>query len=212
MYLNDQLEIKPDNIDGEKNWVWIKNDKIGFDIISKEWLASHRYNYFKYVKKFDVVISAGGQCGMYTRFYARKFKKVYVFEPDPLNFLALSANNPYYHVIKFNAALGKSGFCDMKIREDLNRGMNKAIQSENGLVPIMSIDSFNFPVCDLIQLDTEGYEYDIICNAEKTIKKCKPVIILENGKKEKILNKMENLGYKPVENSQHDIIFLHNEH
>ena len=55
--------------------------------------------------------------------------------------------------------------------------------SEDERVPIelVSIDEmFNFDKLDFIKLDVEGYEQNVILGAYNTIRKCKPVIMLEN--------------------------------
>ena len=42
------------------------------------------------------------------------------------------------------------------------------------------IDDLNLPILDLIHLDIEGYEKKALTGGIQTIKRCKPVIVLEN--------------------------------
>jgi hypothetical protein len=53
------------------------------------------------------------------------------------------------------------------------------IGKDQGLVPTMTIDDLNLPGCDLIQLDTEGFEYYGLLGAKNTIEKYHPVICIE---------------------------------
>src|SRR6056300_829158 len=72
-----------------------------------DWIQDHK-QFMEKVKKFDVVVQAGGCCGMYPRFYKNYFKEVYTFEPDVLNFYCLDENcqGDWYH--KYHGALGNS--------------------------------------------------------------------------------------------------------
>lgn len=38
----------------------------------------------------------------------------------------------------------------------------------------------NLQTCDLIQLDLEGYEFNALLGGIETIKRCKPVIVIED--------------------------------
>jgi FkbM family methyltransferase len=207
--LISEVENRNIEVQGEFNWIWPKKDSFGWKVTRTDWIASHSKKYFQHLESNEVVISAGGFCGMYTRFYAKKFKTVYVFEPDPLNFLCLSANNPYDNVVKLHAGLGaKQGFCNSNVIAEDNRGMTKITETQEGIIPIFTIDSFNFPKVSLIQLDTEGYELDILNGAIKTIKRCNPVVILEDAG-EKLSKFMEKMGYAAIDKSQQDTIFKH---
>ena len=48
------------------------------------------------------------------------------------------------------------------------------------MVPTCRINDMMLPECDLIQLDTEGYEYKILLGAMNTIETFKPTIIVED--------------------------------
>jgi hypothetical protein len=43
-----------------------------------------------------------------------------------------------------------------------------------------TLDSFSLPNVSFIKIDCEGYEPFILAGAEQTIKKCRPVILMEN--------------------------------
>jgi hypothetical protein len=48
-----------------------------------------------------------------------------------------------------------------------------------GSVQIKTLDSYNFPAVDYIKMDCEGFEYKVILGAEQTIRRCKPILVVE---------------------------------
>lgn len=48
-----------------------------------------------------------------------------------------------------------------------------------GLVQARTIDSYNFQNVSFIKIDCEGFEYFVLKGAEETLRRCKPVVIVE---------------------------------
>lgn len=189
------------------NWLWPVGDDGSWDGPTNDWINSHKEKYFKYINGTDTVITAGANCGLYAKQYANKFNKVYAFEPYPLSFYCLVNNVQEENVIKLQAALGSEiGLCKPIVLSESNLGMNK-IEHGNYLIPIFNIDSLPLSSLNLLQLDVEGHEYDILLGAKKTIEKFKPVIILENGDRQEIINLLSVYGYKIVDRSISDVIY-----
>jgi len=214
----DEVEIRELDVEGTKGtsefeeaedrWIWIKKDQGAWDGPNRDWRSSHKDKYFKYLKHRRVVITAGTNQGMYVRFFAKKFGHVYAFEPDPLNFHCMSVNNQVDNVIKINAGLGEeAGWCFVQRNGFENTG-TWSINETTGHIPVMAIDSFCFPIVDLIQLDTEGYEEKVLKGAKRTIQRCQPVIAVENGQTEGIQALMDELKYREVDQSVADKIFV----
>jgi FkbM family methyltransferase len=213
----DNIEIRQHEIEGENDWYWIKGDKNCFESVIEHWETHHVHSYFKHIKNYGTVVTGGTNCGMYARFYAKRFKHVYAFEPEPVAFTCMVNNNPYDHVIKLNAAIGHGhGIVglyrvpqDVPGTDNLNIGMN-IVQpaSDQFQIPMMSIDSLGLTECDLIALDVEGFEQQAIEGAKKTISKYKPVIIAErfNTPQQQIF--MRNLGYAYTAQSALDSIYV----
>lgn len=154
---------------------WPKADVDGWNYMNKhsyvpEKLSSH-------VKNKNIVVQAGGHCGFYIKEYANIFKTVYTFEPDPLNFLCLTVNADLPNVIKFQACVGNESKYHSLGTYD--RDSSAAHISGHGILPTMRIDDLKLEGCDLIQLDTEGFEYFGLLGAAETIEKFKPVISVE---------------------------------
>jgi len=205
-------KVFTDSIDGVANWHWPEHDTQLFVGVASDWMYYHKHNYFKHLKKTDVCIQAGGACGMYPKLLSKQFKTVYTFEPQHENFYFLSKNCPEKNIIKFNAALGsETGFISLEKPENTNQGEFTVDDTKGGIIPVLTIDSFNFPVVDFIQLDVEGYEAEVLKGAVKTIKKHKPLISIEIplSPPKGIFEIMHNFGYLVIAKSNSDLIFIH---
>jgi FkbM family methyltransferase len=166
-------------------------------------------------KNKGVVVQAGGNAGFYIKQYAELFDTVYTFEPDPLCFLCLTLNCDSPNVVKFQSCVGnKSGFVDVKGWES---DIGATHISGKGRIPTMRIDDLDLEQCDLIQLDTEGFEYYGLLGAENTIKKYRPVISVEWYEEwgarygvtlEMIENLLASWNYKMVADYDSDRVYV----
>lgn len=133
---------------------------------------------YRHCREFGVAVQAGGNCGIWPKALGEKFRAVYTFEPDPMNFRCLCANAPAENVFKFNAALGAvHEGVDMICRPD-NTGAHRI--NGTGAIPTLRIDDLGLSACDLIYLDVEGYEMRALHGAEFTIFRHRPVIVIED--------------------------------
>jgi len=146
-----------------------------------------------FVKRKQTVLQAGGNCGIYTREYAQHYENVYTFEPDATNMNCLVLNtSDCNNIIKIQACLGESqgmtaiqnpleimdiGSIHVKTPKELHENMLVVESKAN--IPILTIDDIAFSTLDLIHLDIEGYELFALKGGSNTIKKYKPVIVLE---------------------------------
>lgn len=209
MKFDDQTYIRKDIVEGETNWLWTKGEIGAWNGPVNDWQSSHSEKYFKYLKKKDVVITAGANQGLYARLYAKHFHRVYAFEPDPLNFFCLTFNTQSLNVLKFQMALGEtSKMVSIQPMSKKNSGEHKIVDTDIGAIPCVPLDSFNFQTVDLIQLDVEGYESNVLTGAEHTISKFKPVIIVENGTHEDIIKIMKKFRYHFADQSVADTIYM----
>jgi FkbM family methyltransferase len=87
-------------------------------------------------------------------------------------------------IVKFNCALGES-FSTVIMNEIMpeNRGMNKVdhTSTDTHTIPVIAIDGLGLEDIDLIQFDIEGYENKALIGATDTIKRNRPVIIVESA-------------------------------
>ncbi|MGE4259226.1 MAG: FkbM family methyltransferase [Candidatus Babeliales bacterium] len=169
------------------------------------------------VGNFDTAIQAGGNCGVFPVHLAQHFDMVYTFEPHPDNFYCLNLNTQGIdNIVKSQMALGNGKILGMGIHH-VNDNAGAHYMIPDGDVTMIAIDSLNLDNVGLIQLDIEGGELGALQGAENTIKKCWPVIMVEEkghgqkyynieiGAVEKYLFEM---GYKRVKKINRDYIFI----
>lgn len=211
--MKDLVVLKNDN------WVWPKNDVTSWQGQND---SINLVDYvLPYVKDKNVMVQAGGNCGFILSQFVPYFKKIYTFEPDPVNFYCLNQNVTSTNVIKMQACVGnskKTVQTDHLIREDRPIDIGGVHITGEGYTPTIRIDDLNLPACDLIQYDVEGYELEAILGTIETIKRFKPTVCLEFCEKwlnrydtnsEDLLKLMKDLGYVEVSSIRVDRVFVH---
>lgn len=171
----------------------------------------------KYCTKMDIAIQAGGNCGIFPRYLANKFKFVYTFEPEAENFFCLVNNAPQGNIIKLQAALGEDSAPVGLMYDPKNAGGHHV--KDTGVIPVISVDSLKLTACGLLQLDIEGYELFALKGAEQTIRKYSPVIMIEHKKHaerygaqpQDVIQYIKGLGYTLKQKVKRDLIFIKGE-
>lgn len=129
--------------------------------------------------------------------------KVYAFEPVLENFvlgkLTIEANN-LHNVILMNAALSDN-ISNLKIDtrdgNDNHAGGGSIISDTGQICTSLKIDNLEVSDIVLIQLDVEEHELVALNGALETIRRCRPVIAVEDNKKN-CDNFFKNLNYRFV--------------
>lgn len=190
---------------------WPKNDRICRPSMMAT--VSDVSKYLKHIKHRNVAVQAGGNVGIFPKELAKFFRRVYTFEPDKENWNCLIKNATEDNITKINAALGD---CERSVSIKSVRDNCGASYVSDGLdVDLKTIDGLNLEGCDLIQLDIEGYEIFALRGAIETIKKYKPLIIIEDnglsmrynvlkGECDKMLR---DLNYEVVDRVHRDVIY-----
>jgi FkbM family methyltransferase len=156
----------------------------------------HMHDIFdKFIKKDSIVIECGCHIGSHTIKMASLCEKIYGFEPMPATYNVLKKNIELNSIT--NAIIYEKGVSDNKGTTTFhwigdgdtgqcgldNNPMGKPswIKStdETINVELITIDSLNLDKLDFMKIDVEGYEPLVIKGGFNTIKKCKPVIIME---------------------------------
>lgn len=209
MNFDELVYVRDERIDDIGPFLWIKGETGVWDGPKQDWLEHHKHKIFPLVKKFDVVVQAGGALGVYPRLLSERFKTVYTFEPDYLNFHCLSNNTQVPNIVKMNCALGSTNDLVLMKRNTMhNVGMHQVVTHEDAYIPQLRIDQLNLKDCDLLWLDLEGFEIHALMGAENTIRKFKPVIVVERGLLYNIPQYLATLGYKIHSETAMDIIFV----
>lgn len=206
----DQTIVRPTLIDGIGNWVWPATDSGAWIGPVDDWKRCHKPLINKYVTKRDVVVQAGGNCGLYPRLLSQMFDMVYTFEPDGFNFHCLVQNCQQPNIVKMQAALGHGrDRCNVQRVNMGNVGTHTIKIEQDGIVPVMMVDDLWLPALDLLMLDVEGHEEKVLMGATVLLATFKPVLFLENGAGNSHIEQLlAPYGYKYVENSASDAIYV----
>lgn len=170
-----------------------------------------------------VAVQAGGNLGIFPKRLAETFEAVYTFEPAEDLFAHLVYNAPEPNIVKVQAVLGDAprlvGLS--RVRRDGRPNPHGGIThvSGDGIVPTLRLDDFHLPVCDLIQLDVEGWELYAIRGAQDTIRRCRPVLVVEINKNQGFVGiepdwlraVITDLGYRCVERLSSDEVYVPSE-
>jgi FkbM family methyltransferase len=196
-------------LEDKHDWIWPSEDPDHvFETLLKDWETRHSIAYkFAVGARNKVCVQAGGNCGIYPRMLANHFKRVYTFEPDPLNFFCLVENCDLDQIFKIQAGLGAAP-CTAVVKHSAptNIGAHTIVHGMGHQVPVLTIDSLNLDTCDFIQLDVEGQERAVLMGGEMTIKKFKPVISAERADST-VDQFLGMFGYKRTAVSIEDVIY-----
>jgi FkbM family methyltransferase len=199
------LRIIDYELEGVTEWMTIEGDN-AFKDIGDGW-PKYKEVISEFVPNKRVAIQAGGYCGIFPRCLSMMFDTVYTFEPDPLNFRCLVYNNTDTNVIMMQAALGNMHqMISMNYQHPNNAGMKNVVRQDNSIIPMLCVDDLNLKRCDLIMLDTEGFEYQALLGAENTIDKYRPLISVEDTN-EAIDNLLAPYGYSKITTVYRDTIY-----
>jgi len=154
----------------------------------------------KEVKRFRRALDIGAHVGFFSVPMSSCFDSVTAFEPIKENFRCLEANVPP-NVQCINAGVGaksenrfaintkpsNSGgwrlMNDLDVSAELERSRAGVADSECSYVDfgidIVAIDSLGLDDVDFIKMDIQGMELDALKGGAETIKRCRPVILVE---------------------------------
>ena len=182
-----------------------------------------------YLKRKRTFVDVGAHIGHFTYNALDKFKDIVAFEPRPVNFECLQQNinkrvdkmrKKPRSVRLFLAAVGdvqmhkpRAWFTDPS--NGKNSGAWEISLEDNGgqelATDFLTIDALQLKDCDLIKIDTQGWESRVLKGAQKTIEDCKPVLIVElvnnNAENEPLLHEVRGMGYNLLAIVQKNGIF-----
>jgi len=167
----------------------------------------------KWVKKVKgVFVDVGANIGFYTEMASKKASFVLAFEPNPKVFAILRKRfEGKNNVACSNYALGNfNGFSKLYVtindRDifDINGSSSLVVNYKLGSYDVQvkrmdDLDVINSMKIDMIKIDVEGFEVEVLKGAEETIKRNKPVLLIEcHGLKifKEVSNIMSRIGYK----------------
>jgi FkbM family methyltransferase len=140
----------------------------------------------KYARPGSVAIDVGAHIGTHTLTMARcvgPSGRVYAFEPVKKIYRELVRNlalNGIGNVVPLRYALGNGSprLMHMKPITPHEEG-GTAVGRGGDPVELRSLDSFGFEGVSLIKIDVEGYELPVLDGAAETIRRNRPVLVVE---------------------------------
>jgi FkbM family methyltransferase len=133
-----------------------------------------------YVKNKRVALDIGANVGLWSRDLTKQFENVIAFEPVPMFRECLTRNVVSSNLSVQTFALGDyEGWIKMIITEGNTGHTHVDPNSAGGDTEIKRLDSLELPVVDYIKVDCEGFEYRVLQGAEQTIRRCRPVVVIE---------------------------------
>ncbi len=162
------------------------------------------------IRPNHVVLDIGANVGAHTLLFSQIVGNqgvVLAFEPQRIVFQTLCANlalngisNTYCYQIALGPTSGTVSIPPVNYNEIGNfGGVSMANQNHGENVSMSTLDSFNLPKCHFIKIDVEGMEQYVLSGAIETIKKHRPLMYVENDRKEKsadLIRFIASLGYR----------------
>jgi FkbM family methyltransferase len=156
-----------------------------------------------------VVVEVGANIGTHTLFFARQVGHsgaVIAFEPQRIVFQCLCANMALNSVTNVECRQQAVGAAPGEIRvptldpwrEQNYGGLSVEGWQQGEPTPMVTIDGLNLSRCALIKIDVEGMERAVLEGATQTIACCKPLLYVENDRREKsaeLVRTIDSLGY-----------------
>jgi FkbM family methyltransferase len=149
----------------------------------------------KFTQQFkdnDITLDIGANTGLMSLAVHRG--KVISFEPTKKTYDVLLKNvllNDKF-IIPINKALWSCNVRYKIVENKKNHGENKIEFTNDGDDVTLTIDELNLNNVRLIKIDTEGADMEVVEGGLETIKRCKPLLIIESVDKEF----MKSINYK----------------
>tara|TARA_Y100000114_G_C11724142_1_gene310022 strand:+ start:540 stop:1184 length:645 start_codon:yes stop_codon:yes gene_type:complete len=172
---------------------------------------------FTYLKNNNFAIDVGANVGLWTKDMSEEFTFVWAIEPveDFRQCLQKNIFNNNVDIKPF--ALGaENTVIDMIITEENTGHSHVDIDSlGKGTIPMHRLDDLNIPPLDYIKIDCEGYELNVLKGAEQTIKKHKPIIVIEQKFHKDVghvddgeaVTLLRSFGARQLDKVRNDLIF-----
>ncbi|HSV30049.1 MAG TPA: FkbM family methyltransferase, partial [Candidatus Omnitrophota bacterium] len=164
----------------------------------------------RFILPGDTVLDVGANIGAHTLFFARAVGpagRVHAFEPQRVVFQSLCANMAlnditwaHCHWKAVGAAPGIASIPPVDYASTENFGGMALAAGGNGEpVEVATIDSMNLPACRMMKVDVEGMEQQVLLGAAETIRRCKPILYLENDRRQnspELIRLITGMGYR----------------
>ena len=124
-------------------------------------------------------LDIGAHVGFWSRWLAHHFTRVEAFEPQALLCECLRANVYRAKLTIHQVALGERSGSIAGAFDSANTGMSHVIDNAQGDIALRRLDEFGFDDVDFIKLDAEGYELFVLRGGVETLRRNKPMVLVE---------------------------------
>lgn len=180
-----------------------------FDIYG-EYAQSEMELLAHFIQPGQIVMDIGANIGAHTLYFAQTVGpegRVVSFEPQRQVFQTLCANvalNNLNNVLTFHAGAGEApGTAMVPIPDYAKEGNFGGVSLLGGqggeAVQVMTLDQIGVPALSLVKIDVEGMELSVLKGAAQSIAQHKPVLYVENDRKDKspaLIDYILGLGYR----------------
>ena len=151
-----------------------------FNLHSKEYMLGQTA---RFVDRFKNVLDIGAAVGMYSSFWASRCARIHSYEAvEPvykqLKKLELKFDNITTHNIAMSDQVGQTSFFvdDKRLS---NSSFRDLVGGQEITVNTTTIDNENHQNVGFIKIDVEGHELDVLIGGYETIKRDRPVCMVE---------------------------------
>ena len=160
----------------------------------------------------SVAVDGGAYIGTWSVELAKHFKQVIAFEPVAESFGCLVANTEGLPVLNYMCALHRDS-TPLRMSKGDKFAFSAHVSAERDKtfnVTCVAIDQLYLQSLDLLKLDVEGNELNALHGAVDTIKRHRPVIMIEDkhDTEKKASEFLEKLGMTCVWSKKHDYLFV----
>lgn len=132
---------------------------------------------YRMLKADRVAVDVGAHVGLWSREMAKIFGRVHAFEPVAELRECFRLNVPMEKVTLYECALGDRPGAASVAYDPARSGETGLIEGDD--VEVRRLDDFGLEDVDLIKIDVEGYEPFVVEGATETIRRCRPVVVVE---------------------------------
>ena len=129
--------------------------------------------------KFRCAVDIGAHVGTWSYNLAPAFATVRAFEPVADHRACFVANIAAPNVVLYPIALGDKAAGVEMYTGPASSGDTWVKPGVEGDIRMDTLDSFGFDDIDCVKIDAEGFEERILRGAEQTLRRCKPVLCVE---------------------------------
>ena len=149
--------------------------------LAPEYQVAVRRRSIDLCSKRRTALDISANVGLWSRDLVDNFTKVVAFEPVAVFRKCLEKNVSGANFFISPLALGDHDTQATMIITEGNSGHSHLDPNTLGTgdVQVVKLDNLNIENVDYIKIDCEGYEYRVLQGAEQTVKRCRPILVIE---------------------------------